>query len=138
MKKHFKSLFSLIILIAILVLPYFVFAQTPMNQLQKVQPGSGYQSPEGDQGADIASIIGKAIGAFFSLLGVIFIILMLIGGHYYMIAGGNQDKVDKGLAYIRRGIVGLILVVGSYAIWWFVYLRLIAGVSSGSGFGGDF
>lgn len=125
MKKHLKSILSLFVLITILILPYFVFAQSPLETLKDVQPGSGYE-PSGEQGqASIGSITGYVINGFFSLLGIIFIILMLLGGYYYMIAGGDQAKVDKGLAYIRRGVIGLIIIVGSYAIWTFVLEKLI-------------
>lgn len=125
MKKHFKSILSLSLLISILILPYFVFAQSPLKTLKDVQPSSGY-APSGESGqTSIGGIVGSVINGFFSLLGIIFIILMLLGGYYYMIAGGDQTKVDKGLAYIRRGVVGLIIVLGSYAIWTFVLEKLI-------------
>ena len=126
-KKHFKSLVGLIILIIILILPYFVFAQGPLDELKKTQGSSGFAPVGGEGQVSIAVIVGNVINGFFALLGIIFIVLMLLGGFYYMIAGGDQAKVDKGLAYIRRGIIGLIIILGSYAIWAFIYKKLIVG-----------
>ncbi len=123
MRKILKQILILIILVGFLILPYFVFAQTPLDRMKDVAIQSGFSEASE---TTISEILGVAVNAFLSLLGVIFIVLMLIGGYHWMTAAGNQEKVDKAINTIRRAIIGLIIVVGSYAIWNFIFNNFIA------------
>ncbi len=69
---------------------------------------------------DPTSTIGIIIQATLSLLGVIFIILMIYGGGLWMTAKGNEQQVDKAKDLITAAIIGLIIVVAAYAISYFV------------------
>jgi len=60
---------------------------------------------------------GIVVKTFLSLLGVIFMLLVIYGGFTYMNARGEEEKVNKGLAIIRYAIIGLIIITLSYAIW---------------------
>lgn len=64
-----------------------------------------------------ASII---LNAAFALLGVIFLILMVYAGMLWMLAEGDEKKVSNARGYIFHSILGLILVLASYAITSFV------------------
>ncbi len=123
MRNLIQQILILIILIGFLILPYFVFAQSPLDRMQNVADQSGYAKADE---TTISEILGVVVNAFLSLLGVIFIVLMLIGGYHWMTAAGNQEKVDKAINTIRRAIIGLIIVVGSYAIWSFIFNNFIA------------
>jgi TRAP-type C4-dicarboxylate transport system permease small subunit len=50
------------------------------------------------------------------LVGVIFLILMVYGGYIWMIARGNDELISKAKDTIRSAIIGIIIVVGAYAI----------------------
>lgn len=60
--------------------------------------------------------ISSVISVALSLLGVIFMILMIYGGYTWMTAQGDEQKVDKAKDIIRAAIIGLIVVVAAYAI----------------------
>ncbi len=130
MKKLVKQILILIVLIIFLVLPYFVFADTndnsPLGKMTKVAGEGGFEVTNTDE-YSVSQILGTIIQAFLSLLGIIFIFLMLIGGYHWMTAAGNQEKVDKAINTIKRAIIGLIIVVGSYAVWYFIFEHFIAG-----------
>ena len=64
------------------------------------------------------------IEAFLSLLGIIFIILIIIGGYGWMMAGGDEGKVTAAKERIRQAIIGLIITVSAYAITYFVFNAL--------------
>jgi cytochrome bd-type quinol oxidase subunit 2 len=70
--------------------------------------------------ADVYSIIGTTIQALLSLLGVIFILLIVYGGVTWMTAEGEETKVEKAQKIIRNAVIGLIIVIASYAISYFV------------------
>jgi len=131
MNNIFKQIVILICLIAILILPYFVFAQTgPLNELQNVAEEGGYDASTDE--STMAGIIAVVVKAFLGLLGVIFLILMIYAGYIWMTAGGEEEKVTKAKDTIRRAIIGLIIVVAAYSITYFVFKNLPSG-GGGSG-----
>jgi hypothetical protein len=48
-----------------------------------------------------------------------------------MTAGGNEEKVEKARKLLTRGVIGLIIIIGSYAIWYFVFDALVSGGGAG-------
>ena len=42
-----------------------------------------------------------------------------------MTAGGNEDKVSKASTTIKVAIIGLLIVIGAFAIWRFIFERII-------------
>ena len=73
-----------------------------------------------DTSRDVATIIGTVIKAALGLVGMIFLALMIYAGAYWMIARGDEAKVDKAKETIIAAIIGLVIVVGAYAITYFV------------------
>ena len=127
MRKNIKSILFLIILIAILVIPYFVFAgdtsdNSALGKLTTVGVAGGYSDKTDQYSA--AGIVGTIASVFFSLLGMIFVILMLYAGYNWLTASGDNAKVDKAKSTIWQAIIGLIITVGSWAIWQLVYVSL--------------
>lgn len=61
-------------------------------------------------------IVSTVITAILSLMGVIFIIIVIYGGILWMIAGGNEEQVSKAKRFIKEAIIGLVIVVGAYAL----------------------
>lgn len=89
-----------------------------LNKLKEVGAVKGpYAFADMDS---LSEIIGAAIKAFLSLLGVIFLVLMIYAGFHWMTAQGDEQKVEKAKNTIVRAIVGLVIVVGAYAIWAFI------------------
>jgi predicted permease len=66
------------------------------------------------------AIIGRAISAFLSLFGIIFLILTVYGGYKWMIASGREEEVKSAKDIIRAAVIGLVIVLMSYAITFFV------------------
>jgi len=72
----------------------------------------------------VDSIIGKIISVVLSFLGTIFIILTIYAGFTWMMAQGNDEKVKKAQDILRMSIIGLVIVVGAYAISYLVMSNL--------------
>lgn len=68
----------------------------------------------------VESTIGSVIRLAMSLLGSIFIILIIIAGINWMRAGGNEDVVKKSKSTITNLIIGLIIVIAAYALSSFI------------------
>lgn len=62
------------------------------------------------------SLIGTIISAVLGLLGVLFLILTIYAGLLWMTAGGNTDNVKKAKSILLNSVIGLVIVLSSYAI----------------------
>jgi hypothetical protein len=123
-KKFVAPILLAVALITVLIIPYFAFAQTaPMKQLDALQPATGY-APVSDEN-NAPRIAGTIISAALSLLGIIFLILILIAGYNWMTAAGDASKVEKAQDTMRRAVIGLLIVVGAYAIAQYVVFKVI-------------
>lgn len=69
-------------------------------------------------------LIGTIIKAFLSVLGIIFLVLMLYGGYLWMTDRGSEKSVDKAKNVIQAAVIGLIIVLISYSITYFVISKL--------------
>src|SRR3989338_8955891 len=73
---------------------------------------------------DLPTIVGSIINISLTLIGMIFVILLVYSGFIWMTAAGNEEKVSKAKDTIRRSIIGIIIIVASYAIADFVITNL--------------
>lgn len=68
----------------------------------------------------VAGVINVAL----SLLGIIAVVIILIGGFKWMTAGGSEDKVAEARKLIFAGIIGLAIIMSAWAIARFVIENL--------------
>ena len=80
--------------------------------------GSSAKTPE--------DFISLGITTILSLLGVIFLILIVYAGIKWMLAGGNEQQVEGAQNILKRAIIGLIIVLAAYAISYFILNVLIS------------
>jgi len=64
----------------------------------------------------LATTIGSIIQTFLMLLGIIFMAYIVYAGYTWMTAAGNDEKITKAKAILRGSTIGLIIVMGAYAI----------------------
>ena len=67
-----------------------------------------------------AQTIGQVVAIACSFLGIIFTVLLVYAGFYWMLARGEEEKVKKAIAIIRASIIGLIIVLAAYSISYYV------------------
>lgn len=68
----------------------------------------------------LTMVIADVLQLALSILGILFVIFMIYGGYIWMTAAGNESKADKAKDIITQSILGLVIVVGAYAIAYFV------------------
>lgn len=97
-------------------------------------PSFGTALPEAQTAAGGAGVstqsepepyIAKIIGIALSLVGVIFLMLMVYGGYVWMMAKGDETEAKKAQGIITMAIIGIIVVIAAYAATKFVVDRLI-------------
>jgi Zn-dependent protease with chaperone function len=74
---------------------------------------------------DIRVVITRIINVAMGFLGIVAVLIILWGGFTWMTAGGNEEKVGEAKKIITAGIIGLIIVISSYAIARFVVQSLV-------------
>jgi len=131
----FKKTFLIILLLS---LPLnFAFAQNLKNAFDKngalgsVAGGAGYSSNT-DQNTAL-NTVSEIINVFLSLLGVIFLSLMIYGGYLWMVDQGNNDKMKQAQKLITAAVTGLVIIVLAYSISYFVVLKVGQGTLQKAG-----
>jgi cbb3-type cytochrome oxidase subunit 3 len=71
-------------------------------------------------GQYLSTRVGRIIGTVLSFVGVIFLILIIYAGLRWMTSAGNDKAVDEAKNLIIAAIIGLIIVLGAYAITAFI------------------
>jgi amino acid transporter len=87
-------------------------------------PAELMQESAGISDVSIGYIIATVIRAALSLLGIIFLVIMVFAGYRWMTAAGNEESVKKAQEAIKRAIIGLVIVILAYAITAFVFTQL--------------
>ena len=73
---------------------------------------------------DLRVTATRIINVSLSLLGIIAVVIILIGGFRWMTAGGNDEKVGEARKWIFSGIIGLAIILSAWAIARFVLEQL--------------
>ncbi len=129
MKLRFLSLTLAALLIAgLLPSLHLVFAQS--SELAEVGANTGL----GD--ASLLDIIGLIIRILLGILGIIALIIVIYAGFLWMTAGGDEKQIARAKKLLINGIIGLVIILASYAITSFIINALIQATGS-DGFGND-
>lgn len=129
MKKVLVTLISLCVL-------FFgvqtVLAQKDYGLDDTAKTAFGEEKYNKDKNTTPAAIIGNVIGAILTMVGVLFLVLMIYGGILWMTARGNEQQSQKALNTILAAVIGLVIVLGSYAFTNFIFTNVSGGGDSGS------
>jgi cytochrome bd-type quinol oxidase subunit 2 len=66
--------------------------------------------------ANIEAVIAKLINAALTLAGLVLVGIFLYGGTVWMLALGDETKVQKAKSAMVQGVIGLLVIVMSYSI----------------------
>lgn len=129
MVKKIKSWLNVAFLTIVLIVPGLVFATSteptikpsasPLERLNKAAESYGPYTKAADE-TTLATTLGIIISIALSILGVIFIFIVIMSGYQWMTAQGNEQSVTKAKDSMTRAVIGLIVVISSYAIWTFI------------------
>lgn len=99
---------------------YFNFAKAGETASTFQLPGIAKVDPR----AVIVNVVSIAAG----FLGIIAVVIILISGFQWMTAGGDDDAVKKAQTRLMQGVIGLILVLSTWSIAYYVVTALSANV----------
>ncbi len=123
----------LFLILALLIIGWF-WAGINMGGVVKAADNSSQSAGEqvlGNLGATgrasgltdkpLVDVVAVVIKGTLGLVAVIFFIMIVIAGFSWMTAGGNEQTVSNAKKNIGNAIIGLIVILFSYAITYFVF-----------------
>lgn len=81
---------------------------------------------------DLKGKVANIINVILGFLGIIAVIMIIIGGYTWLMAGGNDQEVTDAKSRIKNAVIGLAIVLAAYIITNFV-VRQISDATSNSG-----
>ena len=79
----------------------------------------------------IINALALVINSLLALLGIVFLVLIIISGYQWMMAGGNEETITTAKNRIKNATIGLAIVLFSYTISYYIFM-LIEGASTGA------
>jgi len=115
--KHLKKTLALICLSIFMAAPALA-----VGSLQNATTELGTTGAKaGTTGINnLGEVVGMVINVALSLVGLIFLILMVYAGFLWMTARGEEEPVKKAQKIIINSLIGLVIVVSAYAITYLV------------------
>lgn len=129
--------FKILLIISVLSLILVGVAHATDYGLKATVDATQGSLPTSIKGATtLAGLAGVIVKTGLSLIGIVFLGLMLYAGIVWMKSMGASEDVERAKEIIQSSIIGLIIVSAAYAITSFVFTNLASDGGSGSG-GGD-
>lgn len=108
----------LVVLLSFIFMPHRMLAGLDFDN-----PGllDGLGLPDADLDDTVVNFISWVLGFF----GLISVIMIIYGGFMYLTAAGSEERVDKAKTILRQAIIGMVIVMLSYALMAFVYYEVL-------------
>ncbi len=86
-----------------------------LDVLNNTGTNSGYNTA-----AKLPDVVGGVIYVILSIIGLVFLVLIVYAGFQWMLAQGEENKIKSAQSLIINSIIGLAIVIAAYAITYFV------------------
>ncbi len=123
-RPNFRRIFCAVgmVLVGFFILwgatPDHAYAQSALQTLNQTNESAGFGK------ASLGEIIGRIIRIFFTLLGIVTIVIVMYGGYVWMMAGGEEKEVERAKGILRSGVIGLIIIFSAFAITDFLMSKI--------------
>jgi hypothetical protein len=92
--------------------------------------GKDFVKTEGGEGialgeTDPRTMAAQIINVILTLLGIVAVVIVLLGGFKWMTAAGNEDKVSEAKKLLGAGVIGLVIILAAWGIANFVLEQLM-------------
>lgn len=114
--------------ISLILIPrHPVLAQAVSNATAVLGAASGLSTQ------NIAIFIANIIRAVLAVLGIILVVLIVYAGYLYMLSQGDPAKTTKAKKIIQSAVIGLAIILSSYAIATFILNAILRAAGFGGG-----
>ena len=98
---------------------------SPGDNLQRISDATGGQG-------SFRSLAKQFLNFFLGFLGFVAVVMIIYGGILYVTAAGKEDKTEQGKKIILYSIIGIVIILLSFAIVNTVLGGLGAGTDTGA------
>lgn len=124
MPKKVKLIISILSLLGVFGVANFVLAQANFGL---TEVGNGLANSL--SATDPRIIVGRIIQIILSFLGAIAVILIIYAGFLWMTSGGDEEKIGQAKKILKNSIIGLAIILSSWAIATFLLSRLMGAIN---------
>jgi hypothetical protein len=131
MNKKLFNLTSRLSLLPVLLAPGAVMA-APVRGIDNADDpfnAIGGQITGGVGNAELPKVIGNVIDVVLGTAAIILVATFFYAGFLYFTAQDSEDKTEKAKTIMKNTVIGLVLVMASFAIARFV-IQQVLGVTS--------
>lgn len=121
MKKFF--LLTIIFLTSVFAISAVYALDLGQDLVKDAGIKSGYDSNTSE--TSFAETLGSIVLVALSLVGIIFLSLMVYAGYLWLTSRGEDSRIEKAQDIIRASIIGLVITLGAYSITAFVLPRIL-------------
>jgi hypothetical protein len=128
-KRRFLIFGCFLFLLAVflfVILPHVSFAQN-------LDLGTSYGEKIGLTNKDPRLIAAQIIRVILGFLGIIAVSLIIYAGFLWMTSQGDEQKIEKAKNIIKNAVIGLIIILASFAIVSFIINKLMGNDMPGPG-----
>ena len=95
-----------------------IFSMIPVASAALISPSDVPSEVSGATGGEgnIKTLVLRIVNYALTFLGIVAVLIIVFGGFTYITAAGAQDKVDNAKKMIMYAIVGIIIILLSFAI----------------------
>lgn len=116
-----KKSFLLLILLLLIIGFFIIFNQTLAYSFDQATSFYGTTAEKtGLSQTDPGLLVATVIQQVLTLVGALLIILIVYGGVTWMTAGGNEERVGKAKKTIIYSVIGVVVIIGSWSITFFI------------------
>lgn len=133
MQKIVKKIIIPFLSIIFIIIPVFAFAQGFLEDgfmsTEKIAINAGYSATSTDAAqADLIDTIVNYVAIALGFTGTIIVLIIMYSGWIYITSEGNQEKITESLKWLKNAFIGLVIILGAYALTAFALRSILESV----------
>jgi hypothetical protein len=84
--------------------------------LKEIGTVLGWSDTTTSSALSLTTIATNVLNFFLSIIGILAIIMMVVGGTMYLTAAGDEDRIDEGKKIVKYSIIGIAIALAALVI----------------------
>ena len=112
-------IFAVVCILVLFVFVDPVFAQAGETAFERFGEASTLPT------SSIAIIVARVIRIALSIVGIVFVSLIIYAGYIWLTAAGRPEPIVKAKKILQQSVIGLFIILSAYSITTFILNRLL-------------
>lgn len=111
--------------LALLMVLIFVLLPEPLRAELQDANLETFGAASGLATTSLPILVARIIRVFLSVIGLVFVVLVIYAGYLYLTAHGEPGPVETARKILKNAIIGLVIILSSFAITTFILNALL-------------